>query len=330
MEPNRVNLTKEELERAINIVRDIQKVYQNKVVGQIGLGNSLIVSMIANGHLLVESVPGLAKTTAAKVITEAVNGDFSRIQCTPDLLPSDMIGTQIYNQLTNTFETRLGPIYANFVLLDEVNRSSAKTQSAMLEAMQEHQTSIGGKVYPMPEVFVVIATQNPIEQEGTYLLSEAQLDRFLLKEKLLYPNPNEEMEILNRVEADVFADKTSVACIDDILYLQKCKDRVYMDAAIKKYIVDIVQASRMTEQILPRELSQYVVMGASTRAAIAFMDVAKSIALMSGRGYCTPDDVKALRYSVLRHRISLNYAAIADHVTEEVIIDALMGAIRTP
>ena len=231
---------------------------------------------------------------------------------------------------TNTFEDKIGPVYSNFVLLDEINRSSAKTQSAMLEAMQEREVSIGGKTYKLPEVFVVIATQNPIESEGTYVLSEAQLDRFLLKETVTYPSARDEMEILNRVEAGVFSDVKSVASVDDVVYLQKLCKRIYIDPAIKKYIVDIVQATRMTDKILAPELAQYVAMGASTRAAIAFMEVAKAIALINGRRYCVPDDVKALRYSVLRHRIMLTFAAVAEDVKIEKIIDAIIGSVKTP
>lgn len=217
------------------------------MVGQEELGRSILIAMMSNGHILLESVPGLAKTTAAKTLTEAVNGKFSRIQCTPDLMPSDIIGTQTLNMSNNTFETKLGPVYANFVLLDEVNRSSAKTQSAMLEAMAEHAVSIGGQTYDMPPVFVVIATQNPIEQEGTYVLSEAQMDRFLLKVELDYPSTTEECEILNRIEAGVFSQVKSVATINDILYLQGLTKRVYVDESIKKYIVQIVQATRETD-----------------------------------------------------------------------------------
>ena len=325
-----INITNEELQRANRIVSDISRYYNEKVVGQPYLGFSLMVSMITNGHILLESVPGLAKTTAARVMTEAVDGSFSRIQCTPDLLPSDIMGTQTYNMSTNSFDTKIGPVFANFVLLDEVNRSSAKTQSAMLEAMQEREISIGGKTYPLPEVFVVIATQNPVDQEGTYPLAEAQADRFLLKVNLNYPSPMDEIEILNRLERNVFADKKSVATIEDIIFLKNLCKRVYMDDLIKKYIVDIVQATRMTDRILPPNLAQYVEMGASTRAAIAFMETAKAVALINGRTYCIPDDVKSMRYAVLKHRIQLNFAAMADGIMEETIIDAIMGAIQAP
>lgn len=323
-------ISNEEIQKAVGIINRLFSYYNSKVVGQPGLGYSLLVAMMTNGHVLLESVPGLAKTTAARVMTEAVNGSFSRIQCTPDLIPSDIIGTQMYNMATNTFEDKIGPVYSNFVLLDEINRSSAKTQSAMLEAMQEREVSIGGKTYKLPEVFVVIATQNPIESEGTYVLSEAQLDRFLLKETLTYPNPADEIEILNRVESDVFTNISAVASMEDVLYLQKLCRRVYIDPAIKKYIVDIVQASRNTDKFMDPKLAQYVAMGASTRAAIAFMETAKAVALINGRRYCVPDDVKALRYSILRHRIMLTFAAVADDIKVEQIIDAIVGAVKTP
>ena len=323
-------ISNEEIQKAVGIINRLFSYYNSKVVGQPGLGYSLLVAMMTNGHVLLESVPGLAKTTAARVMTEAVNGSFSRIQCTPDLIPSDIIGTQMYNMATNTFEDKIGPVYSNFVLLDEINRSSAKTQSAMLEAMQEREVSIGGKTYKLPEVFVVIATQNPIESEGTYVLSEAQLDRFLLKETLTYPNPADEIEILNRVESDVFTNISAVASMEDVLYLQKLCRRVYIDPAIKKYIVDIVQASRNTDKFMDPKLAQYVAMGASTRAAIAFMETAKAVAVINGRRYCGPDDVKALRYSVLRHRIMLTFAAVADDIKVEQIIDAIVGAVKTP
>lgn len=327
---NAAEITAEERNKALSIANSILNYYNSKVVGQPGLGYSILMAMITNGHILLESVPGLAKTTAARVVTESIGGSFSRIQCTPDLLPGDIIGTQIYNMNDNTFENKFGPVFANFVLLDEINRSSAKTQSAMLEAMQEKTVSIGGTSYKLPDVFIVIATQNPIEQEGTYVLSEAQLDRFLLKEVITYPNPAEEVEILTRLENHVFTESTQVASIEDIVFLQKLRDRVYVSDQVKKYIVDIVQATRIADQILPANLRGYVEMGASTRAAIALMEVSKAVALLSGRNYVIPDDVKAFRYSVLRHRISLNFSAIADGIDIEKIIDAIIGAVIVP
>ena len=327
---NYTNISKQEMDKAVEIARNIRNYYFTKMVGQNRLCTPLLVSIMCNGHILLESVPGLAKTTAAKTMTEAVNGTFSRIQCTPDLLPSDITGTQILNYANNSFETKIGPVYANFVLLDEINRSSAKTQSAMLEVMQEHQVTIGGQMYQMPEVFTVIATQNPIEQEGTYLLAEAQLDRFLIKEKLIYPSAEEEMEILSRIENEVFSSRQAVAEIEDVRFLQQLVKKVYLDESIKRYIVQIIHATRNPEKFIGPELAQYVTLGSSTRGAIAMMEVAKAIALLSGRDYVIPEDVKAMIHSVLRHRIALNYAAVADEVSEERIIDAIIGAIPTP
>ncbi len=329
MDQIKTDITVEQMQRAGAIIKGIKDYYSSKMVGQERLGMSLMVSMMANGHILLESVPGLAKTTAAKVVTESVNGQFSRIQCTPDLLPSDIIGTQTFNMNNNTFETKIGPVFANFVLLDEINRSSAKTQSAMLEAMQERTVSIGGTSYKLPDIFIVVATQNPIEQEGTYELSEAQLDRFLLKEIITYPTSEQEVEILNRIEKDVFTNVTPVATVDDVLFLQDICKKIYLAPSIKKYIVDLVQASRNKETIF-KDLAPYVAMGASTRAAIAFMEASKAVALMQGRAYVTPDDVKEMRHEVMRHRIMLNFAAIADGVKPETIIDAIFQAVDTP
>lgn len=323
-------ISQEELAKSKEMISLLWKYYCSRIVGQKNLGISLLVSLIANGHILLESVPGLAKTTAAKVITDSVAGKFSRIQCTPDLLPSDIVGTQIYNQVNHSFETELGPIYANFVLLDEINRSSAKTQSAMLEAMQERQTTIGGTIYKMPDIFMVIATQNPIEQEGTYLLAEAQLDRFLLKEKLDYPTMEEELEVLNRIEKNIFVNNKSVLDIKDITYLQELAKKVYIDESIKKYIVNIINATRNVGDVVSKDLAKYVTMGSSTRGAIAFMEASKALALIRGRNYVIPDDIKALKYTVLRHRIELNFAAIAEDVSVEKVIDEIIGATKTP
>ena len=327
---NYTRINPEEMEKGRSIIQNINNYYYSKMVGQFQLGTSLLVTLMCNGHILVESVPGLAKTTVAKIMTEAVNGSFSRIQCTPDLLPSDIIGSQIFNYSTNSFETKLGPVMANFLLLDEINRSSAKTQSAMLEVMQERQVTIGGECFEMPEVFTVIATQNPIEQEGTYLLAEAQLDRFLIKEKLYYPNKNEEFEILNRIEKDIFSTRQSVASVDDVKFLQNLTRRVYLDDVIKHYIIQIIDATRNPSAYIGPKLGQYVTLGASTRGAIALMEASKAIALIAGRDFVIPEDVKSVIYSVLRHRVTLNYAAIADNITSETIINSILGVIPTP
>jgi MoxR-like ATPase len=285
---------------------------------------------MTNSHLLIESVPGLAKTTAAKVVTNAVNGRFSRIQCTPDLLPSDIIGGQIFNYATSTFDTKLGPVFANFVLLDEINRSSAKTQSAMLEAMQERCVTIGGKTYKLEDVFIVLATQNPIEQEGTYSLAEAQVDRFLLKEKLDYPSIDEEVMVLNRIEKNVIDDKSAIYSLDDVLFLQRVTKKVYIDDSIKKYIASIIDATRYPHKYIDKSLSDLVVMGASPRGSIAFMEASKACAIMNGRAFVTPDDVKIVAWRVLRHRIALSFQALASNIEPEVIIDAIMKVVPTP
>lgn len=324
------NISMEEIQKSNAILKAISNYYTSRIVGQKNLQISLLISLIANGHILVESVPGLAKTTAAKVLTESCGGKFSRIQCTPDLLPSDIIGTQTYNSKTAEFETKIGPVCANFVLLDEINRSSSKTQSAMLEAMQERQVSIGGEIYKLPEVFIVIATQNPIEQEGTYLLSEAQQDRFIIKETLHYPTATVELEVLNRIEKNVFETGKKVVSIKDVKYLQELSKKVYIDESIKKYIISLVYATRNANKVINPELAKYITNGASTRASIAFMEASKALALINGRTYVTPDDIKSLSYSILRHRITLNFEAMADEIQVETIIDAIISSIKAP
>ena len=333
-QPNNQNLLVDsDLLDAKKIVEKITAAYQKKVVGQDELRLSMLVALIANGHVLLESVPGLAKTLAAKTIAEAASGTFSRIQCTPDLLPSDIIGTQIYNYNTGSFETKVGPVHANFILLDEINRSSAKTQSAMLEAMQERQVSVGGIMYKMPDPFIVLATQNPIEQEGTYELPEAQLDRFLLKEIVNYPSRDEELQILNSTLSGATTsplNDNEKVNITDIQKLQSYSERVVVDDSIKNYIINIVSATRNPRELIDASLARYVEYGVSPRGAIALMRVAQAIALMEGRAYTTPDDVKRLRYAALRHRIILNFEAAADEVHPEAIIDAIFAKIQTP
>ena len=327
----RPSITKEEFDYARDVIKCLEDYYSQKVVGQKELRKSLIAAILADGHILIESVPGLAKTTAAKAISDAVDGIFSRIQCTPDLLPSDIIGTQIYHQETGKFETIFGPVFANFVLLDEVNRSSAKTQSAMLEAMQERQVTIGGVTYKMPQdIFIVIATQNPIEQEGTYPLSEAQTDRFMIKEKITYPSPEEESVILNMIEQKAFRRTPPVLTIEDVDKVQEIVSKIYADKAIKAYIAEIVNATRYPKKYISAELADYIRIGASPRATIAFLEISKAVALMNGRTYVIPEDIKDMSHQILRHRIGLNYAAIADGVEVEKIIDAIVSSVKTP
>lgn len=322
-----------DLKKARELVETITKEYSAKVVGQERLRTSLLIALIANGHILLESVPGLAKTTAAMTLADTIHADFKRIQCTPDIMPSDITGNQIYDASSGTFRTVLGPVHANIVLLDEINRSSAKTQSAMLEAMQERQTTIGGEVYPLPKPFLVIATQNPIEQEGTYELPEAQMDRFLLKEIVEYPSPLEEIEILRRIDSgvlDVGSHQKARVDLDDIATLQRLAREVYVSDAVRTYIVQLIYVTRNPAPYIGPDKARLIKYGASPRASIAFMAAARALALMDGRGYVTPDDIRALRYEVLRHRVLLTFEADAEGIRSEQIIDDIFASVPTP
>ena len=331
---NVMNISDADMKWSQSALADLDSFFSSRVIGQKNLERALVAALLGDGHVLIESVPGLAKTTAARAVADAVNGKFSRIQCTPDLLPSDICGTQIYRQDSGNFETVLGPVFANFVLLDEINRSSAKTQSAMLEAMAERQVTIGGTSYPMPEdVFIVIATQNPIEQEGTYPLSEAQSDRFMIKETLFYPAAGEDLQILNLFENRSRLGKQQVSPVldvKDVARLQRITESVYCDDSVKQYISTIVTATRFADNVLPNELKGYVRLGASPRAMIAFLKMGKAGALMQGRSYVIPDDIKNAAFVVLRHRIALKYTAAADEVTPDIIINHLLNALPTP
>ena len=327
-------ITDPEMERAADLVERMTTAFDAKLVGQSSVRTSLLVTLLAEGHLLLESVPGLAKTTAASTLAGIVSASFSRIQCTPDLLPSDIVGTQVYDPSNGEFDTRLGPIHAHFVLLDEINRAGAKTQSATLEAMQERQTSIGGVMYPLPWPFMVLATQNPIEEEGTYHLPQAQLDRFLLKEVIAYPSPDEELEVLRRIKRGVLGTRAPapehVVGLEEVRSLIELTSRVYIDEEVQRYAVAISQATRDAGAIIDPELASYIDLGASPRGAIALQQAGQAYALVNGRAFVVPDDVRYLRYSVLRHRIRLGYQAIADDVRVETIIDAIFDAVATP
>ena len=325
-------LTNDELAHAKGLLDRMTDIYQHTVVGQEGLRRALTASLLAGGHVLVESVPGLAKTTAAQTLASAVSGTFHRIQCTPDLMPNDIVGSQIWNQERGEMVTQLGPVHANMVLLDEINRSSAKTQSAMLEAMQERQTTIGGVNHKLPSPFMVMATQNPIEEEGTYILPEAQMDRFLLKEVITYPTPVEELEVLSRIDSGQMTIPSPAVPItlDDVRTLQEARRRVFIHETLKAYIVDIINTTRGAGPNPLPGWSKHVRVGASPRGGIALMKVAQAVALQAGRTYVTPDDVSILRHSVLRHRLVLTYDALADGVAPETIIDAVFSAVPTP
>ena len=320
MQDNR-EITNEEVQKASEIINNLLSYYNSKVVGQPYLGYSLLVAMMTNGHVLLESVPGLAKTTAARVMTEAVNGSFSRIQCTPDLIPSDIIGTQMYNMATNTFEDKIGPVYSNFVLLDEINRSSAKTQSAMLEAMQEREVSIGGKTYKLPEVFVVIATQNPIESEGTYVLSEAQLDRFLMKINMGYPEKDDEVLILNRfLTSNPETTLEKVATCEDIIAMKEDAKNVYIHPVLIEYIVELARMTRNEENVLT---------GVSPRGTLGMLNAARAYAYVSGRDYVVPEDIKILAPYVWAHRLVLQ-AGFMNRDNKEQIIGNVVSKTAVP
>ena len=321
-------LTDAELAQAKDMLNRITMIYQAKVVGQEDLRTALTACLLAGGHVLVESVPGLAKTTAAQTLASAVSGTFHRIQCTPDLMPNDIVGSQIWNQASGEMVTQLGPVHANLVLMDEINRSSAKTQSAM----QEGQTTIGGVNHRLPRPFMVMATQNPIEEEGTYVLPEAQMDRFLLKEIITYPAPVDELEVLERIDSGVMSLPTSSepVSITDVLLLQDLTRRIYVHSTLKAYIVDIINTTRGAGPNPLPGWTKHVRVGASPRGAIALMQISQALALMDGRNYVVPDDIKKLRYGILRHRIIRTFDALADNVSVEGLIDAVFNAGPVP
>lgn len=330
---NPENLLQEnDVERAGELLGRVQALLDQRVVGQQLLKCGLMVALLAKGHVLIESVPGLAKTTAARTLADSVSGTFRRIQCTPDLMPNDIIGMQIFNQQTNEFTTQLGPVHANFVLLDEINRSSAKTQSAMLEAMQEQQTTIGGENYPLPQPFMVMATQNPIEEEGTYVLPEAQMDRFLMKLVITYPTAAEEVRVLDLINSGAF-DETLAGepiSLEELEELQDKASRVWVHPSLKDYIVAIVNTTRGGGPKPLPDFRSHVKLGASPRGSIALLRVAQALALMNGRTYVIPDDIKEMRHGVLRHRLIRTWDALADNVSVDGLIDAVFGAVPVP
>ena len=310
---------------------DILTMEMNKViVGQKHLVENLLIGLLANGHILLEGVPGLAKTLAINTLSSAVDAKFSRIQFTPDLLPADVLGTLIYSQKTEQFQIRKGPIFANFVLADEINRSPAKVQSALLEAMQERQVTIGEETFPLPEPFLVMATQNPIEQEGTYPLPEAQLDRFMLKVVVTYPKKEEERQIIRMNNAGQFPKATAVLKPEDIVRAREVVKDVYMDEKIERYIVDIVYATRTPQDYGLGKLAGFISYGASPRASISLAMASKAYAFIKRRGYVIPEDVRAVCHEVMRHRIGLTYEAEAENITADQLITEIVNAVEVP
>lgn len=309
-----------------NLVRGMDQV----IIGQKHLVDSLLISLLSDGHILLEGVPGLAKTLAIKTLSQLIEADYSRIQFTPDLLPADVIGTMIYSQKEEKFQVKKGPVFANFVLADEINRAPAKVQSALLEAMQEHQVTIGENTFKLPNPFLVMATQNPIEQEGTYELPEAQVDRFMLKVVIDYPTLEEEKLIIRENLQDTMPQVTPVTTAEEILKARTIVNEVYIDEKIEQYIADIVFATRYPERYQLPELKSMVTFGGSPRASINLAKAARAYAFIKHRGYVVPEDVRAVAHDVLRHRIGLSYEAGASNITSEEIVSKIINKIEVP
>ena len=299
------------------------------IVGQDHLLERLVVALLARGHILVEGVPGLAKTMAIKTIAEAIGGEFKRIQFTPDLVPADLIGTRIYNQKTGEFNTSLGPVFTNLLLADEINRAPAKVQSALLEVMQERQVTIGRESFKVPDPFLVLATQNPIETEGTYALPEAQVDRFMLKVLVGYPTPNEEFVIVERMTGVLMAVQ-KVLTTQQLIDLQKRTDNVFVDPALIEYSVRMVTATRQPKEVGLKEIERYIMFGASPRASINLILTARALAFVRGRDYVLPQDVLDMAMDVMRHRLVLSYEALSDNISSDDLLKKILDRIPIP
>ena len=309
-----------------DLTHEIAKV----IVGQTEMVERVLIGLLTGGHVLLEGVPGLAKTLTVNTLCQAISAQFKRIQFTPDLLPADVIGTVIYNQNSGTFTAKKGPVFANLVLTDEINRAPAKVQSALLEAMQERQVTIGDQTFPLPSPFIVMATQNPIEQEGTYPLPEAQVDRFMLKIRVGYPTRDEERLIMDRMSGGPVPKISPIVTPERILDARKVVSEVYVDEKIKEYIIDIVAATRHPEKYKLEELERFIEYGASPRASIALNMAARAHAFLRHRGYVTPEDIKSIGPDVLRHRIIVTYEAEAEEITSEEIVRRIFDAVEVP
>ena len=309
-----------------NLVAGMDRV----IVGQKHLVDSLLISLLSDGHILLEGVPGLAKTLAIKTLAQLIDADYSRIQFTPDLLPADVVGTMIYSQKEEKFQVKKGPVFANFVLADEINRAPAKVQSALLEAMQEHQVTIGEQTFSLPNPFLVMATQNPIEQEGTYQLPEAQVDRFMLKVIIDYPTLEEEKLIIRNNIKGTSPVVIPVTTASEIVKAREVVNQVYLDEKIEQYIADIVFASRYPERYQLAELKDMITFGGSPRASINLAKAARAYAFIKHRGYVVPEDVRAVAHDVMRHRIGLSYEAEASNVTSEEIVSSIINKVQVP
>lgn len=319
-----------DVERETLVLKQVETEIRKVIVGQDYMIDRLLVGLLARGHLLIEGVPGLAKTLAVKTLARTLRIDFQRIQFTPDLLPADLVGTLIYDQKTGAFEPRKGPIFSNVVLADEINRAPAKVQAALLESMEERQVTLGDTTYPLEEPFMVLATQNPIEQEGTYPLAEAQVDRFMMKLKLKYPSRSEEEEILTRMMVEQQFDIDAVLDAEHLLKLRKVADQVHLDAKIRRYIIDLVTASRDPREAGLGDLADLISYGASPRATLFLARAVKALALVRGRGYVIPEDVKEVAPDVLRHRLVATYEAEAEEVTTDDLVQRLLDRVEVP
>jgi MoxR-like ATPase len=324
-----VQAVQERVQRESAVVEQLLVEVRRVIVGQKYLLERMVIGLLTRGHLLLEGVPGLAKTLAVRSFAGAVNGSFSRVQFTPDLLPADLTGTLIYNQKEGTFTPRKGPLFANFILADEINRAPAKVQSALLEAMQERQVTIGDTSHPLPSPFLVLATQNPIEQEGTYPLPEAQVDRFLLKLRVDYPSPEEERQILDRMSAAEIPETKPVVTLDALDRARDTMHAIYVDDRIKDYAVRLVQATRRPRDF-KLDLEGLVQYGASPRATLALVAGARAHAFLRGRGFVSPEDVKAVGHDVLRHRLILSFEAEAESVTPDQVVQRVFDAVEVP
>ena len=325
-----VRAINEKIERESAFVDLLTSEMNKVIVGQKQMIERLLIGLLGNGHILLEGVPGLAKTLAINTLSKAVQGSFSRIQFTPDLLPADVVGTMIYNVKENDFSIKKGPIFANFVLADEINRAPAKVQSALLEAMQERQITIGDETFKLDEPFLVMATQNPVEQEGTYPLPEAQVDRFMLKAVIDYPKLEDEQTIMRQNLSGGFSTVNPVVSIDQILRAREAANEVYMDEKIEKYILDIIFATRYPERYNLPQLGPLISFGASPRGSINLAKAAKCYAFIKRRGYVIPEDVRAVVYDVLRHRIGITYEAEAENISSIDIINSIINEIEVP
>lgn len=325
-----INTLNKQVQQESLFLQDLKREVGKIIVGQENLLEKMLVALLADGHILIEGVPGLAKTLAVKTLAQAIHAQFQRIQFTPDLLPADITGTLIFNPKDGVFYPKRGPVFSNFVLADEINRSPAKVQSALLEAMQERQVTIGEKTYALPAPFMVMATQNPVEQEGTYPLPEAQVDRFMLKVLVSYPTREEEKQILERMASHQKLAVNTNVTPEMIMRARQVTDGIYVDEKIKNYIVNLVFATREPKEAGLEKLSSFIAYGASPRATIFLTQAAKAYAFLNGRGYVTPEDIKAIGLDVLRHRVLLTYEAEAENVTADQIVKQIFEAVDVP